>query len=251
MEAGLTKQHVRVSLKSPSEPRGLAFPLVAGWALYPQTLLSTPAASRSQLRLYSADEKSGASGSQPGNTSPSSGTGRIPTQAQALKVAMAQPTLWPGSVAWVKSLVNAGIHLAAHTFSSGMWKPGMEETRAGGVGRGRHPRTYPGTRQSRCVCRERGALQAAGTGGEWGGQESATQTGLHSATWQIKATPATPGLLGQYQPLLSGQSCYKLIHEVMSITHLSALQIPRCYCIQSMPIPQRDTLRPGRGQPLA
>ena len=80
------------------------------------------------MRLYSADEKSEASGSQPGNTSPSSGTGRIPTQAQALKVAMAQPTLWPGSVAWVKSLVNAGIHLAAHTFSSGMWKPRVEET---------------------------------------------------------------------------------------------------------------------------
>ena len=100
VEAGLTKQHVRVSLKSPSEPRGLAFPLAAGWALYPQTLLSTPAASRSQLRLYSADEKSGASGSQPGNTSPSSGTGRIPTQAQALKVAIAQPTLWPGSKVW-------------------------------------------------------------------------------------------------------------------------------------------------------
>lgn len=34
-EAGLTKQHVQVFLKSPSEPRGLAFPLVAGWALYP------------------------------------------------------------------------------------------------------------------------------------------------------------------------------------------------------------------------
>ena len=92
-----------MSLKSPSDPRGLAFPLVAGWALYPQALPLTPAGSRFQLRLYSADEKTEALGSQPGNTSPSCGTGRIQTQAQALKDAMAQPTLWPqlpGSKVW-------------------------------------------------------------------------------------------------------------------------------------------------------
>lgn len=94
---------VRVSLKSLSDPRGLAFPLGAGWALYPRPLPSTPAGSRSQLRLYSADEKTEALRSQPGNTSPSCGTARIQTQAWALKDAMAQPTLWPqlpGSKVW-------------------------------------------------------------------------------------------------------------------------------------------------------
>ena len=40
------------------------------------------------------------------------------------------------TTAWVKSLVDAGFHLAAQTFSWGLWKPGVEETRAGWEGAG-------------------------------------------------------------------------------------------------------------------